>query len=123
MQASVLAYGTMGDQVYVQRQQQGSDGATWYYIQYANSNTQGWVNGSFVKYLNSPPNNNPGTPISFNTALNRCQQQAQAEFPNASIQVSQGWVDMNGRYVVNWNANSEPTEPARSTKTVGLFHL
>jgi hypothetical protein len=107
-QASVLAYGKVGDRVFVQRQQQGNDGNTWYYIQYANSNTQGWVNGNLIQFSNSPapPPNNSGTQISFNTALNRCRQQAQAELPNASIQVSQGWVDMNGRYVVNWSANT-----------------
>ncbi|MGA7932314.1 MAG: SH3 domain-containing protein, partial [Kovacikia sp.] len=107
-QASVLAYGTAGDRVYVQRQQQGNDGNTWYYIQYASSNTQGWVSGNLLQFSNAPssPPDNSGSQISFSTALTRCRQQAQSEFPNATIQVSQGSVDRNGRYVVNWSANT-----------------
>ncbi|UBF26659.1 SH3 domain-containing protein [Kovacikia minuta CCNUW1] len=102
-QASVLAYGKTGDQVYVQRQQQGNDGNTWYYVQYTSSNVQGWVPGNRIQFPSPPPPNNP---ITFNTALDRCRQQAQAELPNANIQVSQGWIDMNGRFVVNWSADS-----------------
>lgn len=109
-QASVIHYGTIGDRVHVTQQRQDGNGTTWYYVTFDDDNARGWVYGTLVRFLepatpaNPPPN--PSTPINSDTALRRCRSQAEAELPNSRIQVSQGWLNADGSFVVKWSANN-----------------
>ncbi len=108
-QAPVIYYGTVGDRVNVTQQQQDSNGNTWYYVTFDDGDAQGWVYGSLLRFLGNTPNNstpNTNTPINSDTALRRCRSQAEAELPGTRIQVSQGWLNSDGSYVVNWSSDS-----------------
>jgi hypothetical protein len=49
-EANSPSYGLVGDRVEILRQTEGSDGYTWYYIEFR-SGARGWVRGDFVRYI------------------------------------------------------------------------
>jgi hypothetical protein len=108
MQAAVIYYGTVGDRVHVTQQQQDSNRKTWYYVTFDDANAKGWVHGTLIRFLDSAstPAPDTNTPIDTDTALRRCRSQADAELPGTRIQVSQGWLNPDGSYVINWSASN-----------------
>lgn len=54
-------YGVAGDRVEVLREVAGSDGFTWYYVEFYGSGARGWVRGDFVRLTGS--NNPPGATL------------------------------------------------------------
>lgn len=109
-QASVTYYGTIGDRIHVTQQRQDGNGTTWYYVTFDDGNARGWVYGTLVRFLEpstpANPSPNPNTPINSDTALRRCRSQAETELPNSRIQVSLGWLNSDGSFVVKWSASN-----------------
>lgn len=42
-------YGVVGDRVQVLRETRGSDGNTWYFVKFADTEVEGWVRGDFIE--------------------------------------------------------------------------
>lgn len=109
LQSKIVYQGEVGDRVHSQKQARDRDGKTWYYITFDAVKAQGWVHGNLIRFVSQPPPSPTAPAITVNTALERCRQQGQAEFPGTRIQVWQGWQDANGNFVVNWSASSGPS--------------
>ncbi|GAB4198660.1 MAG: hypothetical protein Fur006_48690 [Coleofasciculaceae cyanobacterium] len=62
-----LGYGTVGDRVQIIEQKKGTDGSTWYRVQFPRSGTQGWIRKDLVKVTQKQPPSKSGVPLAPTT--------------------------------------------------------